>query len=167
MEGLDQYLIVYLIANAIAIIILVTAWKNTRNARILFALLFIWAACTNMYTGLTQPDVYLEYAKMALPFYRKFIYGWFSHYSYIMVPLIAAGQYLIGFGVLLKGWWVKWACIGAIIFLLAITPLMVGSGFPFPLIVGWAAWLILKNDDKDYLWHKMQVPRSTVSNRIL
>jgi hypothetical protein len=84
--------------------------------------------------------------------YQDFITGWFSDFHYIMVPLIALGQLSIAAGMLLKGRWVKWACIGAIIFLVSIAPLMVGSAFPFSITVSIAAWLILKRDKKNYLW---------------
>lgn len=29
---------------------------------------------------ISQPDSYLDFANLALPFYRDFIRGWFSHY---------------------------------------------------------------------------------------
>lgn len=117
---------------------------------------FLWASGTNMYIGITKPDIYQEYADLAIPLYRDFINGWFSHYNYILIPLIAAGQFLIALGMLLKGWWVTAACFGAIIFLLSIAPLMVGAAFPFSITVSIAVWLILLNDDKSYIWKKEQ-----------
>jgi hypothetical protein len=160
MKALDHYILPYFISNGVAIIFLLAAWKNTRLARLLFALLFLYAAGYNMYIGLVTPDAYLDFAGLALPFYRDFINGWFSHYNDIVIPMIAIGQLLIGIGMLLKGWWVNWACIGGIIFLLSIIPLMVGSAFPFSLIVSWAAWLVFKNDRKDYLWHNIRIPKT-------
>lgn len=155
MKGLDQYLVPYLISQAASIIFLIVAWKNTRWARILFFLLFLWASATNMYLGLTNPDSYLGNAKLALPFYRDFINGWFSHYNHIMIPLIAIGQLAIAIGMTLKNNWVKMACLGTILFLLAIAPLMVGSAFPFSITVSVAAFLVYRNDDLDWLWkHK-------------
>jgi hypothetical protein len=152
MKGLEQYWVQYSIVQVVSLVFLYAAYKNTRLARLLFALLFLYAAGYNMYTGLTAPDVYLGYAGMALPFYRDFINGWFSRHNDIVIPLIACGQFIIGAGMLLKGWWVKWASIGAIVFLICITPLMVGAGFPFTLIVSWAAALVLKKDNRNYLW---------------
>jgi hypothetical protein len=154
MKGLDQYLVLYLVSQVVAIVVLMATYRTTRIGRLVFAMMFIWASVTNMNIGVTKPDTYLEYGKMALPFYRDFINGWFSRYNHIVIPLIAVGQLLIGIGMLLKGWWVRWACIGAIIFLLCITPLIVGSAFPFPLIVAWAAWIVLKRDKKAYLWQR-------------
>ena len=154
MKGLNEYIIPYSISQVVSIIILIVAWKKTRWARVLFALLFFWAAGTNMYFGITKPDIYQQYADMAVPLYRDFINGWFSHYNYEVIPMIAIGQFFIALGMLLKGWWVKGACLGSIIFLLGIAPLMVGSAFPFSITVSIAAFLILKKDDKNYLWEK-------------
>ena len=152
MNSLEGYLIPYVVAQAASIILLIVAWKKTRWARVLFALLFFWASGTNMYLGITKPDTYQLYADLAIPLYRDFINGWFSRHNYIVVPLIAAGQFLIASGMLLKGWLLSAACIGAIIFLLSIAPLMVGAAFPFSITVSIAAWLILLNDDKNYIW---------------
>lgn len=154
MKGLDEFLVPYTISQIVAVAILVTSAKSTRWARVLFAALFFWAFCINIYLGITDPNSYLGNAKFALPFYRDFINGWFSHYNHIIIPAIACGQLLIAIGMLLKGWWVKWACTGAIVFLMSISPLMVASAFPFSLIVSAAAFIILKNDKRGFIWLK-------------
>lgn len=154
MKGFDQYLIPYAISQVASLIILIAAWKKTRWARGILAVLFLWASGTNMYFGFSSPGIYQQYADMALSFYRNFINGWFNNNSYIMIPLIALGQFLIAVGMLLKGWWVKGACLGAILFLISIAPLMVGSAFPFSITVSLAIFLILKNDDANYIWIK-------------
>ena len=107
-----------------------------------------------MYFGITDPNIYQQYADMAVPLYRDFINGWFSHYNYEVIPLIAIGQFLIAVGMILKNDWVKFACIGAIIFLLGIAPLLVGSAFPFSITVSIAAYLVYRNDDKNLIWKK-------------
>lgn len=160
MNGLDEYIIPYIISQVAGIIILFVAWKKTKWARVLFAVLFSWAAGMNMYIGIANPDIYLEYAEMAIPLYRDFINGWFSHYNYIIIPLIAVGQGFIAVGMLWKGIWVKLSCIGSIVFLLAIAPLLVGSAFPFSLTVSLAVYLIYRNDDKNYIWKKQPGPAS-------
>ena len=154
MSSLDEFLVPYIISQVVSIIILIAAWKKTKWARVLFALLFFWAAGTNMYLGITNPNTYQEYADLAIPAYEDLIKGWFSHYSHVVIPLIAVGQFLIALGMLLKNWWVRAASVGAIIFLLSIAPLMLGAAFPFSLTVSIAAWLILLNDDKRYIWKK-------------
>jgi hypothetical protein len=154
MKGLDEFLVPYIISQIAAIAILLTSLYSTRWARILLALLFAWASGTNMYLGITEPGIYLDYAKFALPFYRDFINGWFSHNTGAIIPAIAFGQLLIAIGMLLKGWWVKWACFGTVLFLLGIAPLMVASAFPFSLIASAAALVILKKDCRNYVWLK-------------
>jgi hypothetical protein len=109
--------------------------------RILFAALFFWASGINMYTGVTNPDVYLQYADMAIPAYRDLITGGFSDFNHIMIPLIAVGQFIIAFGMLLKGIWVKLSCIGSIIFLLAIAPLLLGLSFLYYCFSGSLSYL--------------------------
>ena len=156
MEGIQEYLVPYLISQAASLIILIAAWKRTRLARWLFSVLFLWASATNMYIGLTDPDSYLNNAQFAIPLYQDFINGWFSHYNQIILPLIAVGQFFIAIGMLLHSWWVKLACIGSIIFLLSISPLMVGSAFPFSITVSIAGFLILINDDKNYAWKRQE-----------
>lgn len=154
MNGLEDYIIPYVISQVAGLVILAVAAGRTRWARWLFALLFVWASATNMYLGLSNPDIYFQYADMAIPLYRDFINGWFSHYNHIIIPLIAIGQLLIGIGMLLKTPWVKLACAGCILFLLAIAPLLVGSAFPFSITVSVAAFLIYKNDGKNYAWKR-------------
>lgn len=157
MNDINEYLIPYTISQAVSLIILITAWKRTRWARLLFSILFLWASGTNMYLGLTDPDSYLDNARFAIPLYRDFINGWFSHYNHVIIPLIAVGQFLIATGMILRGRWVDLACIGSMIFLMAIAPLMVGSAFPFSITVSIAAWLIYLNDDKNLIWKKATV----------
>jgi len=156
MKGLDEFLVPYVISQIAAIAILITAIYSTRRARKLLSVLFGWASCTNMYLGITDADSYLGNAAFALPLYRDFINGWFSHYNQMIIPAIAFGQLLIAIGMVLEGWWVKWACIGAIIFLMSIAPLMVASAFPFSLIVSAAVVIILKKDTRQKLWKKKQ-----------
>jgi hypothetical protein len=156
MDELHEYLVPYLISQVVSIIILFAAWKRTRWARWLFSVLFLWASATNMYIGLTDPDSYLDNARFAIPLYQDFINGWFSHYNHIIIPLIAVGQFFISIGMVLHSWWVKIACIGSIIFLLSIAPLMLGAAFPFSITVSIASWLIFLNDDKNYIWKKQE-----------
>lgn len=141
---LQEYFIPYLISNLIAILILLVAWKAPRWARWSIVLIFIWASAVNAYTANTTPEVYLEYAPMAIPIYRSFINGWFAAHVQMMVTLIAIGQLTIALLLSLKGFWFNLGILGASIFLLAIAPLGVGSGFPFSLIMVAALFLLYK-----------------------
>lgn len=152
MNNFEQYFTSYVISQVASLIILIVAWKRTRWARGLFALLFFWASGTNMYLGITHPDIYLQYADLAIPLYRDFINGWFSDHNHLVIPLIAMGQFFIAMGMLLKGIWVRLACIATIVFLLGIAPLLLGSAFPFSITVSLAAFLIYLEDDRNYIW---------------
>ena len=153
METFENFLIPLIISNAVAILILIAAIKLPKLGRLLFVILFAWACWINYTTAHENPHFYLDYAA-ATPFsiYRDFINGWFSERITIMITLISIGQAAMALGFLLKGAWVQIACFGAIVFFLAITPLGIGSGFPFPLIGIVAVYFILKKDDLTYLW---------------
>lgn len=153
MELLKEYFVPWLLSNSIAILILVAAIRKTKLARLLFALLFAWACWLNYTTAHYNPEEYLNYAVLT-PFdlYRDFINGWFKEHIIIMVTIIAFGQGLIALGMLLKGWMVRLACFGAIVFFLAIVPLGIGAGFPATILSAIAIYFILKKDDMNYLW---------------
>jgi len=164
MELLKEYLNLWLISNSIAIIILVSAFKKPKLTRLLFVLLFLWACWLNYNTAQKNPNDYLNYAALSpFDFYSDFINGWFKSYITSMVSFIAFGQGLIAIGMLLKGWIVRLACFGAIVFFIAIIPLGIGSGFPATLITSVAIYFILKNDDLNYLWF-FKTKKSNVSN---
>lgn len=155
MKGLDNstHLLLYCISNAVALLLLWTAWKQPRLSRLLFFLLFAWASWTNWTTALRNPQFYIEYADLSfLTVYKQFILGWFSDHVTESVGFIATCQAAIAISMLLKGWILKAGTIGAIIFLLAIAPLGVGSAFPFSLIASAALYFIIRNPANDYLW---------------
>lgn len=154
MELLKEYFIPWIISNSIAIIFLVSAIRKPKLSRLLFVLLFFWASWINYTKAQSNPDEYLNYARLTpFDFYSNFINGWFKSHITIMITLISIGQLLIAIGMMLKGYMVRLACIGAIIFFLAITPLGIGAAFPFTLITLVAIYFVLKNDDLNYLWH--------------
>ena len=123
MELLNEYFTPWIISNSVAISILICAILRPKLARLLFVLLFLWAFWLNYTTAQTSPNDYIEYAKFT-PFhlYADFINGWFKSHIVSMVTYIAIGQGLIAIGMMLKGWMVRLACIGAILFFLAISP---------------------------------------------
>jgi hypothetical protein len=146
-------LIAYIISNIAGLLFLWVAIKNTKVARLLFVVLFGWACVVN-YTGAHKnPLVYLDYSKTAVGFYRSFINGWFSEHITTIVTVIAICQGLVAIGMLLKGIWVKFACIGGILFLVGIAPIGYYAAFPFSVTVALALFVIYRRDDKRYLWH--------------
>lgn len=158
MKGFENlaYMMAYLVSNLAAIVLLLTAWKTPRIARLLFFLLFAWAAWINWVTAHKDPNIYLEYAELSfLKLYRDFILGWFSRHITAMVSVIAVAQMLIAITMLLKGKLLKYGSIAAILFLISIAPLGVGSAFPFSLIASSALLIILRNKTNNYLWVNM------------
>jgi hypothetical protein len=139
-------------SNIVALIILWCSWKKPNVARALFALLFLWASWVNCNTALYNPGVYLDYGKYAVfPFYKDFIFGFFSKHITPLVLSVAVCQLLISFSMLLKNPYFKMGAIGGIIFLLSIAPLGVGSGFPCTLILAGGLYL-LYNKGEEVWW---------------
>ena len=157
MESLKQYLVPYIISNTFFLLCLIAALKRPMWARIFLAIVFLWASYTNFRTALLTPEVYLEYARFTpLPFYREFINGFFSYHIKACVLIAAAGEFFIFIGLLLERGWVKIACMGGIIFGLAISPLGVGSAFPATLLMSVSFWVLFKKNQHDYIWHWRQ-----------
>lgn len=126
-------------SNVVALAILMVSWRWRRLGRVLFVLLFLWAAQLNFRLALTRPEAYLEYARWAVDPYRRFILGPFARHTGPVVAAIAAGQLAVAVLAALAGRAVRLGLLGAVVFLLAIAPLGRGSAFPFSLIVSVAA----------------------------
>src|SRR6185312_1158068 len=130
MKGFDNstYMMLYMVCNVVALLILLAAWKAPKIARLLFFILFAWAGYTNWSFVNHSPQSYLEYADLTFSnFYKEFILGWFSKHITLTVGFIATCQLLIAISMLTKGFVFKAGGAGAIIFLVAIAPLGVGS----------------------------------------
>lgn len=154
LKGLENqtYLVAYLISNIVALVLLYCASLWPRVTRLLFLGLFAWASWTNWSTALHTPQVYVDYAGLAfLDLYRDFITGWFSDHVEEAVGAIATAQGLIALSMALKGWAFKAGAAGAILFLVAIGPLGVGSAFPCTLIMALAMGILLARP-KRYVW---------------
>jgi hypothetical protein len=109
---------------------------------VLFALIFLAAGLFNAYTALREPAAYHAYAEWAvLPFYRRFINGFFSEHTRAIIVVIAVGQLTIAALLTRSDRMRTIGVIGGIIFLAAITPLGIGSAFPSTVLM--AAALIL------------------------
>lgn len=151
----QQFLwIAYTISNIVALLMLWASWKRPRLGRLLFFLLFAWAAWANSSMAFHTPSDYLSYAQYAWPIYRDFIEGWFSQHIPPMVFVIAVGQVCIALGMLAKGWIFRLACLGGIIFLLAIAPLGAGAAFPFSLTASAGFWLLYRCGSERWLWER-------------
>ncbi len=140
-----EYLAPHLISIVLSILLAVAAWKRPNLGRLLFVTLFAWASLVNLRTATATPEVYLEYARLTeSPTYRAIIEGPFARHVTVYVTAIAIGQAAIAMAFLGRGAIVKLGALGAIVFLLAIAPLGVGSGFPSTLIGAGAAAVLLR-----------------------
>ena len=153
MKGFENhvYLIAYIISNVLALVLLYISFKWVKAARFLFFGVFAWASWVNWTTVINDPQAYLDYAQLAfLPFYTRFINGWFSQHIKETIGFIATAEALIAVSFWFKGWIYKTGILGAIIFLIAIAPLGIGAAFPCTLILAVALGLLLK-DQYQYL----------------
>jgi hypothetical protein len=168
MNGWDNpgYVLALVISNIIALVIYYFARKRPRIARLLFFLLFSWAAYTNWNMAMNSPQEYVSFADLAfIGIYKNFINGWFAQHGALLIAAIAIGQLLIALAMLWKGWVFKLGTIGGIIFLVAIIPLGVGSGFPFPIITAMAFYHLYRQKNVDVLWKGHQATLTDAYNR--
>ena len=152
---MEESLIIFLLSVSITVslILLAISFKWPNIGRFLFVLLFFWAAYINTKTAVVQPQDYLNYASFAwLNIYRDFINGFFAANTTAIVLTIAFCQLLIAIFLSRKGPLARLGGLMAIIFLLAIAPLGVGSGFPSTLIMAMAMILIIRKPITNNLW---------------
>jgi hypothetical protein len=155
MKGLenDTYVWLLIISNLIALLQLFAASRWPRITRLSFFLLFAWACWMNWQTSQHEPQMYLQYADLTFSnWYRDFINGWFANNIETAVGFIATCQGLIAVSFLLKGWLYRAGSVGAILFLLAILPLGVGSGFPCTAFMAAAIFILLRQPGAGYIW---------------
>src|SRR5690242_9334746 len=125
--------------------------------RLLYFLSFLWAGCWNMYLANTHPEEYLNYAPLASSaYYRDFILGYFASHVTPIVGAIALGQLSIALLIAARGRAVQLGLVGAIVFLLAIVPLGVGSGFPATVIMAAGAAVLMRARFPNPLWRALR-----------
>jgi len=157
MEAIKEWLFPYIISNIVFGLSIVAALAKPMWVRIFLAGFFLWASYINSVSAIMSPEIYLTYARLdALPFYSRFINGFFSQHITPFVCTIAAGQFMIFLGMTLGKTFTKLACIGGIIFGFAIAPLGVGSAFPATVSMAIAFFILLKKDPHDFIWKLKQ-----------
>jgi hypothetical protein len=133
---LEEYLFPWIISNVVSLALLFACYKWSRIGRYLFAFIFLAASVVNTFEAIRDPHTYVEvYGKLAFFFYKDFIYGFFASHTTVIVLSIAAGQLLISVFLFLGKKFFIYGVLGGIIFLLAITPLGLGSAFPATLLM--------------------------------
>lgn len=141
-----QYLLPYLISNAVGLGLLWLAFRRPGWVRWASIGIFLWATWTNTRIALFHPADYQAFADLAaLDAYRRFITGWFRTHTALLLLPIAAGQFAIAVLLFVNTRWTRRVgALGAIVFLLAIAPLGVGSAFPFSLTYGLALVVMVR-----------------------
>jgi hypothetical protein len=138
-----QLLYAQLGSTVVALFMLIVSVRRRTAGRVLFSLLFAWAAIINARLSSTSPVDYLGYASFTFSdLYRSFIFGFFAQHTDAIVTAIAVGQAWIAVALLRGVQWQRMGLAGAITFLLAIAPLGIGSGFPATLIMAVAAGVL-------------------------
>jgi len=161
METIEKYIVPLLLSNVVFGLALFGAVKRPMFARVFFVVGFIGAGVFNIWTAIHNPQAYLTYADVTPVIqYRDFISGLFSRHLGEFVIAIAIGQLLIGLGLILNKVWVRLACIGGILFGVAIAPLGIGSGFPSTLTMAVAFYLLLIRSH-DFIWRWNQYSNKT------
>ena len=97
---------------------------------------------------------------------EQFILGWFSKHIAVTVGFIATCQALIAVSLLMKDLIFKAGTIGAIIFLIAIAPFGVGSGFPCTVIMAIGLFILLKKYNQDFIWKQKSDVKSFSNKKI-
>lgn len=125
----------YVITHAITILLIFICYKWPKIGKVAWGTIFILAGIFNIYTGISNPQAYLTYSSHAVDLYKKFINGIFSSSTSLIVSLIALGQILVGILLFMKRKSFLMGILGGIIFLVAISPLGIGSAFPSTLLM--------------------------------
>jgi len=147
----------YIGAQVIAVLFVSATLRWPRIARLLAGISFIVAGGFNISTALSSPSLYVTgFGPHALPIYRTFIYGVFARHAASFVIAIALGQLIVGTAMFAHLRWRKLGYVGAILFLVAITPLDIGSAAPSTLIFAVGLAFLLRCDVKC-----SPVPRNT------
>src|ERR1700730_6027379 len=153
MDMLKQYLVPYIISNVVFALCITAAIRKPIWARIFLAGFFLCASYINSSSAIKSPEIYLAYGKLSfVPLYKNFIYGFFSRHIIQLIIPVAIGQFFIFLALMLNKIWTKLACIGGIVFGMAIAPLGVGSAFPATVSMAIAFFILLRKYEHDYIW---------------
>jgi hypothetical protein len=154
--------VAYVISNFVAVIMLACSWKYPNISRLLYSALFGWACYANTHAAIQTPHYYLDYAQYALlGFYIKFINGFFAAHITAIVISIAVCQLAIALSLWMRGFLFKMGAVGAIVFLISIAPLGIGSAFPCTLTMAGGLLLLLRKKETGFLIHDLRMRTQT------
>ena len=141
MDGLllpDCYLVLYGMANLVALALVALAARRPDLARWYFVTLFVGAGIVNPLLVYRDPQLYVVgYGPRALlaP-YRVFIAAVFARHALPIVLGLALGLLAVGLLLTGRGRRFQLGGLGGSVFLLALTPLGTAAAFPAP----WSCW---------------------------
>jgi len=151
-----QMLYGQVLANTIAVLMVILCWRWKALGRLSLVLLFLWAGQYNLRAAFANPEQYVEYARFAYStWYQQFIAGFFAQHTTAVVASIAMGQLAVAALMSWRGPAVYWGLAGAIVSLTAIAPLGSASAFPSTVIAAWAAVLLLRHKYSSTLFSEL------------
>lgn len=161
--NIQEFLLPYLISNIVGLILIFICYRWFIAGRILYGLLFLAAGIFNFYTVGKSSEVYVEvYGSTAVfSFYKSFIYGFFNQHVQLLVRIIAIGQITVGILLFARKIYFKFGIIGGMLFLLAISPLGVGSAFPCTLFMATGLYLLYRKGTETHIFQLRQTPGKT------
>ncbi|MCF8336129.1 MAG: hypothetical protein K9H65_05970 [Bacteroidales bacterium] len=141
----EQYMLPIILANLVAVVVMLSSYNFPRFMRFIWGLIFIAAGIVNLITVYNAPGIYVDsFGPAAIERYQEIIYGPFSKQPAVYVTLIAVGQILVGALIWSRGFWYYLGLTGGVIFLLAIAPLGVGSAFPCTIILAFGLIFMMR-----------------------
>ena len=132
----------FTVTNVSSIILISICYRWPKIGKIVWGIMFILAGMFNFYTSISDPQAYLGYSRGAIGLYQKFIEGFFSANIVWIIGLISSCQILIGIFLFTKKTLFLLGTAGGIVFLLAISPLGLGSAFPATLLMAFSLVLL-------------------------
>ncbi len=131
-----QYASLHVLAIIVSVALALMAFVWPRLARVGYAVLFGWAAWANWHALAHYPALYRDYGDLAVSgLYVEFIRGFFAYHVMFFVGAVVLCEMLVVAGLIWGGDFARVVLFGAILFLIALAPLGVGSGFPATLIM--------------------------------
>ena len=154
--NMQDFLVPYIISNIFSLVLIFMCYKWLKAGKVVWGVIFFAAGAFNLFSAFTNPQIYVQAygASAVLSLYRDFIYGAFSRHATLFVSLIAIGQMTTAALLNVSERTFPFGISGGIIFLLAITPLGLGSAFPSTLLMAVSLWL---------LWRKWKSVKKSVS----
>ncbi|HEY1204495.1 MAG: hypothetical protein ABSH46_04895 [Bryobacteraceae bacterium] len=133
----SQLLLLLFVANAFGVAFFVLALYRPNTARIVAGGGFIASSLVNATLALLDPQIYVKgLGPHAVGLYKDLIYGALGQAPGRLILALAVWQLIVAATILVNVTeYVRLGCVAAALFLIGISPLGVGCGFPSNLIL--------------------------------